>query len=83
MLTHSTLDLDTDGAVTRAVAQYHAAGVKSFMRSRDDVTRLFLDGLELVEPGLVPTHRWRADPSATDAPSDSDVSAYGVVARKP
>jgi hypothetical protein len=83
MLTHSTLDLDTDGAVTRAVAQYHAAGVTSFIRSHEQVTDLFLGGLELVEPGLVPTHRWRADPAATDVPSDSDVSAYGVVARKP
>jgi S-adenosyl methyltransferase len=82
LLTHSTLDLDTDGAVTRAVARYHAAGVKSFMRSHEQIARLFLDGLELLEPGLVPTHRWRPDTDATDGPTDADVSAYAAVARK-
>jgi hypothetical protein len=83
LLTHSTLDLDSDGAVTRAVARYHAAGVMSYMRTRDEVDRLFLGGLEPVEPGLVPTHRWRPDGDLSDGPSDSDVSAYCVVARKP
>jgi S-adenosyl methyltransferase len=83
VLTHSTLDLDTEGAVTRAVAQYREAGVESYMRSHDDVVGLFLDGLEILEPGLVPTHRWRAATDLATGPSDSDVSMYGVVARKP
>jgi S-adenosyl methyltransferase len=82
-LTHSTLDLDSDGTLAKAVAQYHAAGVMSYMRSRDDVIRLFLDGLELVEPGVVVTHRWRADDQLSDGPADSDVAAWCLVARKP
>jgi hypothetical protein len=79
LLTHSTLDLDTDGAVTRAVARYRAAGISSYMRSRDQVAGLFLDGLGPLEPGLVPTPHWRA---VADV-ADGDVSAHAVVARKP
>jgi O-methyltransferase involved in polyketide biosynthesis len=82
-LTHSTLDLDADGAVTAAVARYHAAGVMSYMRTHEQVTRLFLGGLDVLEPGLVPTHHWPSLENIANAPSDSDVSAYAVVARKP
>jgi hypothetical protein len=82
LLTHSTLDFDVDGAVARAVAGYHAAGVASFMRGRDRIAALLPDGLELLDPGLVPTHRWRAEPAVGDGPADSDVSMYGAVAVK-
>ena len=82
VLSHSTLDLDTDGAVALAVARYHEAGVMSYMRSHDEITRLFLGGLEILDPGLVPAHRWRPDTDLTGGPSDSEVSVYGVVARR-
>ena len=39
----------------------------------------FFDGLELVEPGLVQMHQWRADAADPAAPS----SGYAVVGRKP
>ena len=38
------------------------------LRSHDEVAAL-LDGLELVEPGVVPATKWRPDPGAADAPS--------------
>jgi hypothetical protein len=82
LLTHSTVDFDTDGAVARAVENYRRAGMDSFMRSHDEIVRLFLDGLDVLEPGLVPTHRWRTE-EGTDLPSDSKVSMYGAVAVKP
>jgi O-methyltransferase involved in polyketide biosynthesis len=40
----------------------------------------FFDGLELVEPGLVPLAQWRPDPSPFDAPQ---VASYGAIGRKP
>jgi O-methyltransferase involved in polyketide biosynthesis len=48
------------------------------MRSHAEVARFF-DGLDLVEPGLVQLHRWRAVP----ADSDGELANYGGVARKP
>jgi hypothetical protein len=48
------------------------------MRSHAQIARFF-DGLELVDPGLVQLHRWRADP----ADPDTELANYGGVARKP
>ena len=48
------------------------------MRSHAQVARFF-DGLELVQPGLVQVHRWRAVP----ADPDLELANYGGVARKP
>jgi hypothetical protein len=52
--------------------QYHFA-----MRSRDEVSA-FLDGLTLVEPGLVRVDQWRR----TDPPQDRPTALYAAVARK-
>jgi hypothetical protein len=49
------------------------------LRTRDEVTR-FIEGLDLVPPGVVYVHAWRPDPG--DAPPEGEVSAYGGVARK-
>jgi hypothetical protein len=51
-----------------------------YLRSPEEIARFF-GGLELLEPGVVPTAEWRPDPS----PFDTPVAAYtyGGVARKP
>ncbi|HEX6197878.1 MAG TPA: SAM-dependent methyltransferase [Jiangellaceae bacterium] len=50
-------------------------------RTGDEVRRL-LDGLEVLEPGLVSVSQWRAEPDESgDLPAE--VPAYGVLARKP
>lgn len=41
----------------------------------------FLDGLELVEPGVVSTSRWRPEPSPSGAPAEVDATCG--LARKP
>jgi hypothetical protein len=51
-------------------------------RSLAEVTELF-DGLELVEPGVVPVHEWRAGSEPEPRPSAMDVSIIGGVARVP
>ncbi|MFC9976626.1 SAM-dependent methyltransferase [Spirillospora sp. NPDC127200] len=54
-----------------------SGGVPYILRSPDQLATCF-EGLEMVEPGLVPITRWRpADPRS--APID----AYGAVARQP
>jgi S-adenosyl methyltransferase len=53
-----------------------SAALPYHLRSQDRLARFF-EGLDLVEPGLVPVTRWRPD---TDAP---DVEQYGAIGRKP
>jgi hypothetical protein len=50
------------------------------LRSHAQVSR-FLDGVQLVEPGLVQLHRWRPGP---DGPvPDHELANYGAIGRKP
>jgi len=49
------------------------------LRNHAEVTRF--DGLQLVPPGVVYVHTWRADPG--DEPAPEVTSAHGGVARKP
>ena len=53
--------------------------VKQTYRSHAEVLRFF-DGLEMVEPGLVPVQAWRPG-SAAEAAAPS--ALWGGVARKP
>jgi hypothetical protein len=53
-----------------------SAALPYHLRSTERLARFF-EGLELVEPGLVPVTRWRPD---TDA---RDVEQYGAIGRKP
>ena len=50
------------------------------LRSHAQVCRFF-DGLQLIPPGVVYVHTWRADPD--DEPPTEMVSAHGGMARKP
>lgn len=73
-LTSATDDVDP-GTGARVRAQYAASGVRLRTRSRAETER-FVDGLELVDPGVAQVRRWH----------DADPRAAGVssgVARKP
>jgi hypothetical protein len=50
------------------------------LRTRDQVAG-FLEGLELVEPGLVTVPEWR--PDASEPAPEQQIPMYAVVARKP
>jgi hypothetical protein len=64
---------DTNEALNEAIRIYNANSASSYhLRSPGQIVRYF-DGLELVEPGVVTTSKWR--PEATDiggAPSEVD-----------
>jgi S-adenosyl methyltransferase len=49
-------------------------------RSRSEFAELF-DGLELLEPGVVPASEWRPEPDAT-IPARSDINVWTAVGRK-
>jgi S-adenosyl methyltransferase len=61
---------------------YRSAGIPFQYRSREEFGR-FLDGLELVPPGLVPMIEWRADSEPGPRPSVTEAGAYAALGRKP
>ncbi|WP_320783214.1 SAM-dependent methyltransferase [Streptomyces sp. CRN 30] len=64
VLSHLTEDLNPENI--RAVQRtYTERGFTFVLRSKADVERFFTEnGLEPVEPGVVPVHHWRADDAA-------------------
>ncbi len=64
---------------TEGKAVYERASAAVTPRSWEEI-RAFFDGLELIEPGLVPVAQWRPDGPAVGV---GDSLGYGGVARKP
>jgi SAM-dependent methyltransferase len=79
-ISHPTGDFDPD-TMASVQAVIRQAGIRFVQRSHTEVTRFF-DGLELVDPGIVPVLSWLPDPQ--DAPPVNPKSAYywAGVARK-
>jgi S-adenosyl methyltransferase len=77
-ISEDTRDVDT-ARLTGAIAGYNEGRVAApvTLRTRAQIARYF-DGLDLVEPGLVPVQEWRApaDPA-------KPLSAYVGIGRKP
>jgi SAM-dependent methyltransferase len=59
---------------------YEAYGETLRFRTRSHAEGFFA-GLDLVDPGVVPVHRWRPGRDAAPIP-DADIAMYGGVARK-
>jgi hypothetical protein len=71
---------DTSPEYNAAVAQYADSGsVPYHARTRAEIAG-FYDGLEPVEPGVVPIPQWRPEQSVF--PGQSDVAELGGVGRK-
>ena len=78
VISHPASDVDS-GSSKRAAQRYNErVAARMRRRSHDEVARFF-DGLDLVEPGIVQLHRWRATADSRTAPS----SGYAGVGRKP
>jgi hypothetical protein len=72
---------DTEPQHVEAVRRYAATGAVPYrLRSPEQITRFF-DGLEPVEPGIVPVQRWRPDELSAELPEN--INMWGGVARKP
>jgi hypothetical protein len=73
---------DTSEDLVRANADYaETGGVPYIPRSPEQIDGYF-EGLEKIEPGLVPVSQWRSDTAGIDAAA-VEVAGYGAVARKP
>ncbi|MFK4144929.1 SAM-dependent methyltransferase [Streptomyces sp. NPDC004065] len=79
VLTHPTFDADLGGEGNIAAMEFWNANATPPItaRSRADVAA-FLEGLDLVEPGLVPCSQWRPEGGSPAA-----VPQFGAVAVKP
>ncbi|ANP56524.1 SAM-dependent methyltransferase [Streptomyces griseochromogenes] len=77
-LTHPTFDAEVGGQGNAAAMEFWNANATPPItaRGRTEIAA-FLDGLEPVEPGLVPCSQWRAEADAAAVPQ------YGAVAVKP
>jgi hypothetical protein len=70
---------DTNEAFNEAQRGYNESGAVPYhLRSPEQFARYF-EGLELVEPGVVPVPHWRPDPDAPEA----EIYSYCGVGRKP
>jgi S-adenosyl methyltransferase len=69
-------------AFEEAIGVWNANAPLSYHLRRPEELARFLDGLEVVEPGLVPCSRWRPAAGAT-AEELREVDEFGAVARKP
>ena len=79
-IAHPASDIATE-QMTRAVREYNQqGGVPVTARSHAEVSR-FLDGLDLIEPGVVQLHRWR--PRISDLGRGRELANYGGIGRKP
>ncbi|NUP42666.1 MAG: SAM-dependent methyltransferase [Streptomyces sp.] len=78
-ISHSSPDFD-QASVDAAVAIYRKGGIEAQLRTKSEIEKFF-SGLELVEPGIVPPHRWWPDGPVTV--TDEEVSFWAGVARKP
>jgi hypothetical protein len=80
VLSQPASDLDAS-AGARAVQRYNErVATPQTHRTRAEISRFF-DGLDMLEPGLVPLNRWR--PDTTPPGPGPDVPAYCAIARKP
>ena len=81
-LTHGTADFMSEQqreAVQREIASgKHGSGI---MRSREELTTQFFDGMTLVEPGVVPITEWRPADPPEQRPTPAEAAFYAGVAR--
>ncbi|MEU4428679.1 SAM-dependent methyltransferase [Actinoplanes sp. NPDC024001] len=69
-------------AFEEAIAVWNANAPLTYQLRHPDQISRFLQGLEVLEPGLVPCAQWRPAPGAS-AEELRAVDEYGAVARKP
>jgi S-adenosyl methyltransferase len=81
MISHPASDVD-QGQIAAAYEELNKrmGGIQAVLRSHAEILRFF-DGLEMVEPGLVQLHRWRAGSGLMA--NGGDTPAYAGVGRKP
>ncbi|MEU6237185.1 SAM-dependent methyltransferase [Kitasatospora sp. NPDC047058] len=80
VLSHGTADFIPTEVRDRVTGVYDKATAPLVGRTRDQV-RALLEGLDVLDPGVVTVPLWR--PDSAPVPGADRVSMYGAVARKP
>ena len=80
VISHGTADAVP--GVNDAAAVYRQSTSSAHVRGREHIERL-VEGLDLVEPGIVWLPQWRPGPDAEPVPNPSEAYFYALVARKP
>jgi S-adenosyl methyltransferase len=80
VITHTTSTV-TGAAMEEAVRQWNEASPVPIVIRTPQQLAAFFEGLEVLEPGVVPTTRWRPDPA--DPTSKQDMDEFCAVGRKP
>jgi hypothetical protein len=73
--------VNTSETFTEAVRHYNENSANTYHPRSPEQIIGFFDGLEVVDPGVVPLMSWR--PEATPFPDSGDVPGMGGVGRKP
>jgi O-methyltransferase involved in polyketide biosynthesis len=79
---HGTMDFSTPAGIAAYERMFAAGGTDVRARTRETILGYF-DGLEIVEPGIVPVSDWRPEDDPADRPVSQDLGIYAVVGRKP
>jgi hypothetical protein len=74
---------DTNEALNAAIRVYNSNAASSYHLRGPAQIAAFFDGLELVEPGVMTTSKWRPDALLEIEDATPEVDAIGGVARKP
>jgi hypothetical protein len=77
---HATTDFYPPGVGGQGA--YRSAGITFQYRTKDEFAR-FLDGLEVLDPGITPMSQWHPEIEPGPQPSPSEAGAYAALARKP
>jgi hypothetical protein len=80
VLSHGAADIDAENMALLTKRLSEGSQETFVWRPWPEVVR-FLDGLDIVEPGVVPVDEWR--PDATASGVDWRIPFYGAVGRKP
>jgi hypothetical protein len=80
VLSHATADYSP--LAWEVAAVYEKAFLPMQLRTRDEVTALVPDGVELLAPGVTSVRRWQPDRSRHMRLNDRQVGMYGLVGRK-
>jgi SAM-dependent methyltransferase len=80
VMSHATIDFLPADVADRAARVTSAEAIHT--RSKSEFAAFF-DGLQLVEPGIVPTVEWRAENEPQPRPTALEGGCYGAVARVP
>ncbi|MBU2667458.1 SAM-dependent methyltransferase [Actinoplanes bogorensis] len=81
VISNGTGDFADEATRAQFDAMKASGKLDAFIRTADEVARL-VDGLEVLEPGIVPVSDWRAADEPQPRPTPAEVAVYGLVARK-